>query len=320
MCIRDRSSGIREKAKNICELLEDPDRLEEEREKTREVRNKLSGGSYSSGGKYGGISNKGYRSEYHHSEYKPRKEKPYEERTKKTESRRKEKPKNEDSEEDDVEEYKKKAKTRTKRTEEEPKKKQTKAEPNKQLVNLLDFDDGDAGKLPSNLDEQQANMLPTDSDFGNFTSAPAVSNTSGGAKTNAMEDFWSQPAPAPQPAKAWNQQLGSFQCNPLTCVLGASQENPKPVIPQEKPKVSTGLMGFEYTAPNAPQEDFGDFLGAPGAREEKKESAKGTLLDEAKDLLDMDDLMKVSSTQNPVKPAPTTLYNALYDKPNQFQF
>eukprot|EP00826_Nyctotherus_ovalis_P002204 TRINITY_DN1041_c0_g1_i53.p2 TRINITY_DN1041_c0_g1~~TRINITY_DN1041_c0_g1_i53.p2 ORF type:complete len:156 (+),score=47.70 TRINITY_DN1041_c0_g1_i53:566-1033(+) len=155
-------------------------------------------------------------------------------------------------------------------------------------------------------------MLPTDSDFGNFTSAPAVSNTSGGAKTNAMEDFWSQPAPAPQPAKAWNQQLGSFQW--------ASQENPKPVIPQEKPKVSTGLMGFEYTAPNAPQEDFGDFLGAPGAREEKKESAKGTLLDEAKDLLDMDDLMKVSSTQNPVKPAPTTLYNALYDKPNQFQF
>eukprot|EP00826_Nyctotherus_ovalis_P002205 TRINITY_DN1041_c0_g1_i6.p2 TRINITY_DN1041_c0_g1~~TRINITY_DN1041_c0_g1_i6.p2 ORF type:complete len:176 (-),score=70.27 TRINITY_DN1041_c0_g1_i6:48-575(-) len=91
-----KSSGIREKAKNICELLEDPDRLEEEREKTREVRNKLSGGSYSSGGKYGGISNKGYRSEYHHSEYKPRKEKPYEERTKKTESRRKEKPKNED--------------------------------------------------------------------------------------------------------------------------------------------------------------------------------------------------------------------------------
>jgi epsin len=45
----DKSAGIREKAKIICELVEDPDRLEEEREKTREIRNKLSGSSYSSG-------------------------------------------------------------------------------------------------------------------------------------------------------------------------------------------------------------------------------------------------------------------------------
>lgn len=164
------------------------------------------------GGKYGGISNKGYRSEYHHSDYRPKKEKPYEERTKKTESRRKEKPRKEDSEEDDAEEYKKKVKGRAKRTEEEPKKKQTKPEPNKQLVNLLDFDDGDAGKLPSTLGGQQANILPADSDFGNFTSAPATSNA-GSVRTNAMEDFWSQPAPVPQPAKAWNQQLDSFQCS-----------------------------------------------------------------------------------------------------------
>lgn len=79
-------------------------------------------------------------------------------------------------------------------------------------------------------------------------------------------------------------------------------------------------MDFGYTGASAGQEDFGDFLGAPADRGEKKEPAKGTLLDEAKDLLDMDDLMKVSSAQNPVKPAPTTLYNALYDKPNQLQF
>jgi len=45
----EKSAGIREKAKTICELIEDPDKLEEEREKTKELRNKLSGGSYSTG-------------------------------------------------------------------------------------------------------------------------------------------------------------------------------------------------------------------------------------------------------------------------------
>ncbi len=45
----DRGVGIREKAKAIGELLENPELLDEEREKTRQIRAKLSGGSsYSS--------------------------------------------------------------------------------------------------------------------------------------------------------------------------------------------------------------------------------------------------------------------------------
>ena len=39
----EKGSGIREKAKVICDLLENPDMLEEERTKTRELRNKLGG-------------------------------------------------------------------------------------------------------------------------------------------------------------------------------------------------------------------------------------------------------------------------------------
>lgn len=47
-----KSTGIREKAKLICDLLEDPEKLEEERERTRDIRNKLSGGSSYSSGKF----------------------------------------------------------------------------------------------------------------------------------------------------------------------------------------------------------------------------------------------------------------------------
>jgi len=41
----DKGSGIREKSKVICELIDNPELLEEEREKTREIRSKLSGHS-----------------------------------------------------------------------------------------------------------------------------------------------------------------------------------------------------------------------------------------------------------------------------------
>lgn len=44
-----KSEGIRQKAKSICEMLDNPEVLEEEREKTRQLRNKLSGKSVSSG-------------------------------------------------------------------------------------------------------------------------------------------------------------------------------------------------------------------------------------------------------------------------------
>jgi hypothetical protein len=41
----DKGSGIREKSKIVCELVDNPELLEEEREKTREIRSKLTGHS-----------------------------------------------------------------------------------------------------------------------------------------------------------------------------------------------------------------------------------------------------------------------------------
>lgn len=160
------------------------------------------------GGKYGGISNKGYRSDYNYSDYNRREKKQDEERTKKSESRRKSK-KEEDSDDNEAEEYKKKVRSRVKKdtknsTKEEPPKKQskeTKPAPSKQLVDLLDFDEGGVGALPSNLGGQNANVLQNDSDFGNFASAPS----------NALEDFWSQPVAAPQPVVT--QKANHFECN-----------------------------------------------------------------------------------------------------------
>lgn len=95
----------------------------------------------------------------------------------------------------------------------------------------------------------------------------------------------------------------------------------KQEVVQEKTKpLAADLFDVGFTA-NPPQEDFGDFFEAPTSKKEvKKEPAKSNLLDEAKDFLDMDDLMKVTSEQQATKSNPTTLYNALYDKPKQYPF
>lgn len=45
----EKSSGIREKSKTICDYIDNPEMLEEEREKIRALRNKLAGKSVSSG-------------------------------------------------------------------------------------------------------------------------------------------------------------------------------------------------------------------------------------------------------------------------------
>ena len=87
---------------------------------------------------------------------------------------------------------------------------------------------------------------------------------------------------------------------------------------------------MNYTAstsqPNQ-QEEFGEFFEAPKAatisakKEEKKTIEKGTLLDDAADILDMDNLMKVTSSKNdkPNNPG-DPLYSALYSKPGQFKY
>lgn len=48
----EKGNGIREKASNIEELLNNPELLEEEREKAKSVRGKISGGSPGSSGQY----------------------------------------------------------------------------------------------------------------------------------------------------------------------------------------------------------------------------------------------------------------------------
>lgn len=161
------------------------------------------------GGRFGGITNKGYRPDYQYNDYNPRREKKQDEdRPKKTESRRKEKPKKEeDSDDNEAEEYKKKVRNKAKKsTKEEPVKKQPKPAPNKQLLDVFDFDEGESAGMPSNLGGQTKNPLPSGNDFGTFAAAPS----------NTFEDFWSQPAAAPQvqqPAKTSYQQPDPFGCN-----------------------------------------------------------------------------------------------------------
>jgi len=44
----EKGVGVREKAKNVCELLDHPETVEEERAKVKEIRSKLSGFSIGS--------------------------------------------------------------------------------------------------------------------------------------------------------------------------------------------------------------------------------------------------------------------------------
>jgi len=163
------------------------------------------------GGKYGGISNKGYRSDYNHSDYSHKREKKQEEeRSKKSESKRKPN-KEKDSDDNEAEDYKKKVRSRAKNatkdsTKEEPPKKQPKEKlpkpaANKQLVDLLDFDEDKSAVLPSSLGGENENVISSDNDFGNYASAPS----------NALEDFWSQPVIASQPVRT--QKVDPFDCN-----------------------------------------------------------------------------------------------------------
>ncbi len=85
------------------------------------------------------------------------------------------------------------------------------------------------------------------------------------------------------------------------------------------------------SVPPAPQEDFGEFYDAapavpknvvpPSSKEEPKpispEQAKGTLWDDAKDMMDMNDLMTAGQQfkGGPAKPAQVTFHQALYGNP-----
>lgn len=77
-------------------------------------------------------------------------------------------------------------------------------------------------------------------------------------------------------------------------------------------------------------EDFGDFFEAPAKPAQKKEAKafampvaapipapkkESNILNDAKDMLDMDDLMKVDNGPKQNKNNNTNLYDALYGKP-----
>mmetsp|Transcript_6369 Transcript_6369/g.12168 ORF Transcript_6369/g.12168 Transcript_6369/m.12168 type:complete len:317 (-) Transcript_6369:59-1009(-) len=57
----DRGSGVREKSKQIVELLQDNERIREERERAKELRDKFAGQGGGGGDRYGGYGNSGGR-------------------------------------------------------------------------------------------------------------------------------------------------------------------------------------------------------------------------------------------------------------------
>lgn len=178
----EKGAGIREKSKMICDLLDNPDLLEDEREKVRKLRSKLSGVSSTGGGKYGGISSTNYSSysseDYSSYKRKPKKE---DEEEPRHEKKSKTKPKKENENEDEAEDYKKKSRSKKNAKAEDQEEKQEKTtvpEPKAPApsVNLLDFDDIPAQAPPpttNNIAELMPNLnIEDENDFGNFASAP----------------------------------------------------------------------------------------------------------------------------------------------------
>eukprot|EP00826_Nyctotherus_ovalis_P059686 TRINITY_DN8323_c0_g1_i1.p1 TRINITY_DN8323_c0_g1~~TRINITY_DN8323_c0_g1_i1.p1 ORF type:complete len:261 (+),score=72.90 TRINITY_DN8323_c0_g1_i1:341-1123(+) len=158
----EKGSGIREKSKSICELIDNPEYLEEERAKTKEIRSKLS--EASGGSKYGGISSSDYGHGFHSNYNYSKRSEDY---GKKKERDAPKKPKETSHEsDDDKNDYEKKRQRKksdsAKRRERKPKKsEECKPVQTSPLFDLADFD--------------QANPAAQDDDFGNFTgpSAPA---------------------------------------------------------------------------------------------------------------------------------------------------
>ncbi len=248
----EKGNGIREKAKAICDLLENPELLDEERNKTKQLRNKLSGVAVSSGGKYGGISSSSYGGGYssysggdvmyggssgYGREISHRKE-PNEKRKTKAEVEEKG---------SEAEEYKKRTKSKPKPAPAATTKKaattavaddefdleQAQAKPApapaKDLLNLLDFDEGGQktkSATTTNLTEIMPNLIvdaapqPEENDFENFTSAPAPAAV-------PMGNSWDQPAvyAAPPVVPQCMTLFPFFQGGDFECVEQNDNQN-----------------------------------------------------------------------------------------------
>eukprot|EP01022_Parablepharisma_sp_SALTPOND_P016126 TRINITY_DN232_c0_g2_i1.p4 TRINITY_DN232_c0_g2~~TRINITY_DN232_c0_g2_i1.p4 ORF type:complete len:257 (-),score=49.94 TRINITY_DN232_c0_g2_i1:2847-3617(-) len=222
---------------------------------------------------------------------------------------KKTKPK-EDEEENEAKEYKRKVKSKTKaakaapKEKEEEEKKEEKPAPSKDLIDLLEFDEGDqktAPKTTNNIAELMPNLLADEeNDFGNFTSAPA---------------------PAPVMAASWDQPAVPVpQCTHYSPLLTIGTNMAKPA-----PKAETLFDLVPPVAYSAKEQDeFGEFFDASPApakptekvEAKKPQDKKGTLWDDAKDMLDMDNLMKSenNSKTKPTGPGTDNFYNALYGR------